>query len=88
MTVGWKLMDRTMPERVSGGLVGRDGRGVCGSHQLKDDRCGGGEMVGWGCTPQIGGKKGVQRQQILFLEHAEVGNPRPASRLRDGDWDW
>lgn len=43
-------IDRAIPEGVSGGLVGRDGRGVCGSHQLKDDRCGGGGdggMVGW-----------------------------------------
>lgn len=88
MSAGWKVMDRAMPERVSGGLVGRDGRGVCGSHQLKDDRCGGGEMVGWGCAPQIGKKKRCSATSGIDLEHADVGNPGPASRLRDGDWDW
>lgn len=50
MTVALEVIDRAIPEGVSGGLVGRAGRGVCGSHQLKDDRCGGregGTVVGW-----------------------------------------
>ncbi|KFY34001.1 hypothetical protein V494_07145 [Pseudogymnoascus sp. VKM F-4513 (FW-928)] len=24
----------------------------------------------------------------IVMEHAEVGNPGPASRLRDGNYDW
>lgn len=67
MTTEWKVIDRAMPQRVSGGLVGSDGRGVCGSHQLKDDRCGGGEMVGWGVyTADRKGKKVYSGSRYRF----------------------
>lgn len=91
MTCAPAVIDRSMPEGVSGGLVERAGRGVCGSHQLKDDRCGGGGKVRMGgmCVHRRSeGKKGFIAAGGTGMEHADVGNPGPASRMRDGDWDW
>jgi hypothetical protein len=70
------------------------GRGVCGSHQLKDDRCGGGEggtVVGWLlCTADRRRTtvSCIQWSEVLIwnMQMLEILGRR--RELGDGDWDW
>lgn len=78
MTDARVMMDRAMPEVVSGGGIGRYGRRVCGSHQLKNDRCGG----GGGCTADRR-KNGVGwcKSQVWNMQMLEI-----LDRRRDERW--